>query len=52
MALETFKIINNLSPTCSNSLAVTFRAIPGFNQTFELGEAVFPPEMIRKAIPK
>ena len=29
---------------------VTFRAIPGLNQASELGEAVFPPEMIRKAI--
>ena len=29
---------------------VTFRAIPGLNQVSELGEAVFPPAMIRKAI--
>ena len=29
---------------------VKFRAIPGLNQTSELGEAVFPPAMIRKAI--
>ena len=28
---------------------VTFRAIPGLNQASELGEAFFPPEMIRKA---
>jgi hypothetical protein len=30
---------------------VTFRAIPGLNQDSELGEAVFPPAMTRKAIP-
>jgi superfamily II DNA helicase RecQ len=29
---------------------VTFRAIPGLNHVSELGEAVFPPAMIRKAI--
>jgi hypothetical protein len=29
---------------------VTFRAIPGLNQASELGEVVFPPAMIRKAI--
>jgi hypothetical protein len=31
---------------------VTFRASPGLNQESELGEAVFPPEMTRKAIAK
>jgi hypothetical protein len=30
---------------------VTSRAIPGLNQASELGEAMFPPAMIRKAIP-
>jgi hypothetical protein len=29
---------------------VTCRAIPGLKQASELGEAVFPPAMIRKAI--
>jgi hypothetical protein len=31
---------------------MTFRVIPGLNQASELGEAVLPPEMTRKAIPK
>jgi hypothetical protein len=29
---------------------MTCRAIPGLKQASELGEAVFPPAMIRKAI--
>ena len=46
------KIINNkkLKAELNACGTVTFRAIPGLNQASELGEAVFPLAMIRKAI--
>jgi hypothetical protein len=52
LSRQLFTITNSKSVAIKSKACgtVKFRAIPGLNQASELGEAVFPPAMIRKAI--